>query len=279
MNRFSRHAALGDRCIGDRWVDVGCGAAARQQGDPRPQQEVAAVEQLKTDAFKALRGGQFDRTNELLSRAAAMSHDPSVERMAGWANTFEKQREEFASERHEQYKKSLANVELLINKDHPDYAIDAASRAFLLADSKAAFRKEAGVDDLIKNSILRAEQYDKNEQWIKALRIYSDLGSIEPAVPTWKDKLQAGGPAMGPAAGACTSPDVLKQMQEGDTRSPASRDEVEAAAAATTTQPPNSPSNRPRPSPPTTRPTPTASKSTAAKPFAASSSDMLWDAA
>ena len=203
-------------------------------------QEVAAVEQLKSEAFKALRSGQFDRTNDLLSKAAALSHDPSVVRMAGWTSNFEQQRQEFASERHEQYKKSLGNVEMLLSTHHPDYAIDAASRAYLLADSKEEFRHEPGVDDLIKGSIARAEQYDKSEQWVKSLRIYSDLGSIEPSVPTWKDKLKL-----------CTrrvrllalyTPESLKQLQEGDQKE---REEVEALLKVATTQPTTKPTTQP----------------------------------
>src|SRR5437764_848758 len=58
-------------------------------------QEVASADQLKSEAFRALRGGQFARTNELLGRAAALSHDPQVEKMAVWTKAFESQREEF----------------------------------------------------------------------------------------------------------------------------------------------------------------------------------------
>ena len=53
--------------------------AANQQG--ADAQEVAAVEKLKTEAFHELRGGHFDKTNELLNKAAAVSHDPQV---GGW---------------------------------------------------------------------------------------------------------------------------------------------------------------------------------------------------
>ena len=202
------------------------------------EQQVASVEQLKSEAFKALRSGRFDRSNELLTQAAALSHDPSVQRMAGWTHNFETQREEFAAERHEQYKKSLASVEMLMQKGHPDYAIDAASRAYLLADDKAAVRSEPGVDQLVKESIDRAENYDKHEQWIKSLRIYSDLASIEPSLPIWKDKLKLATRRV--RLLALYTPDVLKTLQESDGKE---RDEVEAllkAAAATqpsTTQP------------------------------------------
>src|SRR4051812_35162128 len=58
----------------------GAQANAVAKADPTAQagvqagpQEVASVEQLKSEAFRALRGGQFARTNELLGRAAVIS--------------------------------------------------------------------------------------------------------------------------------------------------------------------------------------------------------------
>src|SRR5688500_9880232 len=64
--------------------------------------QLATVEELKSQAFKALRSGHFDKTNELLAQAAEMSKDPQLERMAGWTKNFETQRQEFAAERHKQ---------------------------------------------------------------------------------------------------------------------------------------------------------------------------------
>ncbi len=71
-------------------------------------QDPGNVEELKSEAFKAIRGGHFDRSNELLARAAAISHDPAVQQMADWTSHFEVQREEFATERHKQYEKQVA---------------------------------------------------------------------------------------------------------------------------------------------------------------------------
>ena len=202
-------------------------------------QQVASVEQLKAEAFAFPSRRTLPRIeqNTLLSQAAAASPITSVEKMAGWASTFEQQREEFATEREDQYKKALGNVELLLTHNHPDYAIDVASRAYLLAADKEAFRNEPGVDQMIKGSIDRATQYDAHEQWVKSLRIYSDLASIEPAIPDWKDKLKLSTRRV--RLLALYTPDVLKTLQDGDSKE---RDEVEAllrAAAATqpTTQP------------------------------------------
>ena len=37
------------------------------------------------------------------------------------------------------------------------------------------------------------------KQWIQSLRIYSDLASIEPSVPDWKDRLKLVDPPRAPA--------------------------------------------------------------------------------
>ena len=235
MNRVCRAGIV----LGIVGIVLGLGPL-RPQSSRAGGEQVASVEQLKTEAFAALRGGHFDRTNQLLSQAATLSHDPSVEQMAGWTSKFESQRQEFATERHEQYKKALGNVELLLKHNHPDFAINAAQRAFLLADDKEQFRAEPGVDQLIKDSIDRAAGYDKSEQWVKSLRIYSDLTSIEPAVPQWKDKLKSATRRV--RLLALYTPDVLRHMQDADQKE---RDEVDALLSPTTQPAATAPTTKP----------------------------------
>lgn len=177
-------------------------------------QEVATVEQLKTEAYKALRSGQFDRGNELIGRAAEMSSDPQLARMAGWTKSFETQRQEFAAERHKQYEKSVRKVKHLIAKGKSEFALDWAAGAYLLAEDKKAFRAEPWVDQLVKETARRAEAYDEGEQWLKALRLYSDLGSIEPAVPLWKEKLKLATRRV--RLLALYAPSVLKDLQKSE---------------------------------------------------------------
>src|SRR5665213_2212091 len=205
---------------------------------PQPQQ-VASVDQLKTEAFKALRAGHFDQTNELLTRAAVLSHDPSVERMAAWTSNFEHQREEFAAERHTQFQKSLDNMKLLLGHQHPDYALDSAARAYGLADAKDTFSNDPQVSRLVSDSIARAEDYDHNEQWAKSLRLYSDLSIMQPAVPTWKDDLKLA--ARRVRLLALYTPDALKGIQEGEQKE---RDQVEALLRPAT-RPSTQPSTQP----------------------------------
>jgi carboxyl-terminal processing protease len=185
--------------------------------------EVASIDQLKTQAYDAAKAGQFDRSNELLSRAAAISHDPSIERMVEWTGRFESQRKEFATERRKQYDKQVAHVRTLLIAKKDDFAIDAAANAFNLADDKKAFRQEKWVDELITKTAKKADQYDRGEQWLRSLRLYSDLAAVEPANPLWKEKLKAVTRRV--RLLALYTPDSLKALQESDSKE---REEVRA---------------------------------------------------
>ena len=153
-------------------------------------QQLASVEQLKAEAFKALRGGQFDRTNELIAQAASLSTDPQVALMAQWVKQFETQRQTFAADRRKAYDKAVANVMLLLKHNKLTYATDWSTLAYRLADDKKAFRNEKWVDDLIQKAAKAADESEKSEQWLKASRLYVDLSALEMAKPEWKDKLK-----------------------------------------------------------------------------------------
>src|SRR4051812_30158729 len=161
-------------------------ALAAEQQQPAAKQEVASVEQLTNDALAALKSGKFEQSNQLLARAASMSQDPKVRQMSTWLDQFETQRQTFATERHKQYEKAVGDVQKLLANHKESYALDATARAYLLADEKKAFRDMPWVNNLVKQTAAMADQFDKNEQWLKALRLYSDLGAIEPANPEWK---------------------------------------------------------------------------------------------
>src|SRR5688572_17994655 len=208
-------------------------AAQAQARQPAAQasapQQVATVEQLKAQALQAVLAGQFEQTNELLSQAAANSKDPFIAKMAGWIGQFEQQRSGFAAERRKQYDKAVADVKTLIEKGQESYAIDAAAKAYLLADDKIAFRNEKWVDDLIKSTAAMAEKADATEQWLTALRIYSDLGSIEPANPLWKDRLKLATRRL--RLIQLYTPDELKALQEKEIKG---REEAEQLINPTT---------------------------------------------
>lgn len=202
---------------------------------PAHETQVASAEQLKVEAFKALCGGQFDRTHTLITRAAEVSKDPSTVQLAAWVSQFESQRQTFAAERQKQFDKSVADVKKLIDGGKKSYAIDAAAAAYSLATDKNAFVSEPWVKDLIQYSITSAEQADKDEQWLRSLRLYSDLTQIEPSKPEWKDRLKLATRRV--RLLALYTPDDLKALQESE-----SKDRLEAAQLLNpTTQPTTKP--------------------------------------
>jgi carboxyl-terminal processing protease len=187
---------------------------ARELGSGQANQ-VATIDQLKAEAFKALRAGQFDRTSELLGKAAAVGeNDPTLVKMAEWTKGFEAQRQTFAAERHKQFDKAVGDVKKLLNNKKREYALDYVARAYLLADDKKAFRNEAWVDELVKETIELAKTYEGHEQWLKALRLYSDLGSVEPANPEWKEKLKTATRRI--RLLAMYNPEQFKKIQEAE---------------------------------------------------------------
>jgi carboxyl-terminal processing protease len=191
---------------------------------PAPNQQVAAAEQLRTEAFAALKSGQFEQTNALISKAAAISHDPVTSQMSAWVKQFETQRQQFASERRKQYDKSVADVQKLLAAHQESFAIDAAARAYSLAEDKDAFRKEPWVDALVKDTTRRAAENEASEQWLKTLRLYSDLTQIEPANPEWKDRLKLATRRV--RLLVTYTPDDLKAVQESEAKARAEADQI-----------------------------------------------------
>src|SRR4051812_4107489 len=230
-----------------RWV-LGLALAAGTTGvavpmlvradQPAPQQ-LATVDQLKAEAFKALKLGQFDRSRELLTRASAGANDPQLAQMAQWTKAFEDQRQTFVTERHKQFDKAVGDVKVLLKNKKDDYALDYAARAYLLADDKKAFRNEKWVDDLVKHTIELARKYEANEQWLKALRLYSDLSSVDPSTPEWKEKLKVSTRRI--RLLAMYNPDQFRKIQDAESTD---REQIDVFVKSTT-NPTTKPATKP----------------------------------
>jgi carboxyl-terminal processing protease len=174
---------------------VGNNLVSRASGDDAdsvaaPRQQVASVEELKTEAFQAFKDGHFDKSNDLLKTAASLSTDPTTAQMSAWFGQFESQQAGFAAERHKQFDKAVADVHKLLDANKPSFAADRARDAYVLADDKDAFRQEPWVDALVRTTVDAAGACEDSQQWFKASRLYSDLGAMEPSNPQWKDKLK-----------------------------------------------------------------------------------------
>ena len=231
MRRTLRRAALIAAVAGiglSGWMLPGRAISAENQ-------QVAELQQLETQAVKEAQAGHFDASDEILGKARSLSHDPTVEQMASWTSSFKSQLQTFAAERHKQFEELAGQMKLLLSHDKPDYALDVASRAYLLSDDKSAFRGEPWVDQLVKQSIERANQYDQNEEWIKSLRIYSDLGAIEPSVPQWKDQLKLATRRV--RLLAMYTPEVLKSLQESEVKDREQVEQLLHPATQPTTEP------------------------------------------
>ena len=199
------------------------------------QVELAKVQQLKNDAINAVLQGKFSQTNDLLTRAAAATRDPIVTQMAGWIGQFEKQRSTFTEERHKQYEKAVGDVHKLLDNKLESYAIDAAARAYLLSDDKTKFRNEGWVVELVKATTDMGMKAESAEQWLRALRIYADLSSIEPEKPEWKDKLKAATRRI--RLVALYNPNELKNLQDVELKDREAADALLKPTTKPTTKP------------------------------------------
>ncbi|HEV2296706.1 MAG TPA: S41 family peptidase [Tepidisphaeraceae bacterium] len=196
-----------------------------------PARDLAAVQNLKNEAINSVLQGKFAQTNDLLGQAAATTRDPLVVQMAAWINQFEKQRSDFAAERQKSYDKAVADVQKLLDNELASYAIDAAARAYLLAEDKVKFRNEKWVDELIRSTMQMAQAADANEQWLRSLRLYADLGSIEPANPEWKEKLKLATRRL--RLIALYNPTELKKLQDIELKDREAADKLLKPEAAT----------------------------------------------
>ena len=209
-------------------------ADSTTQPAPTPVQladlQSESVDQLKDQAFAAFRRGKFDSSDDLLRTAATKSNDPSLEKMSAWLGQFESEQKSFAAERHTQFDKVVSEVHKLLDADKTSYAADRAREAYVLADDKEAFRHEPWVDDLIQKTVASADKAEATQEWFKAVRLYSDLGAMEPANPEWKDKLKLASRRI--RLLVVYTPDLFKAMQVTEGKE---RDEADAILKTPTT--------------------------------------------
>jgi len=204
------------------------------------QSQLATVEQLKNEAFKAFRSGNLDRSDELIRTAASMSGDQSLAQMSQWIAQYRSQRADFLAERHKQYDKVVTDVQKLVDNGFEGFAIDKAGEAFTLADNKDDFNKVAWVSKLVQDGSKLGDGYEKSEDWIKARRVWADLAVIEPANPAWKEKLNTANRRV--RLLALYTPDDFTKMFEVDLKDRIAADHV---LKGPSTQPTTEPTTKP----------------------------------
>ncbi len=194
--------------------DTNVPPAALLDAQPAATADLSTPGALANAAVAAARSGDFDQADHLLQRAEKLTPDPEVRQMEAWVSDFESQRHSFDTERHQQFQKAVDNAHILLNHKMDSYAVDEISRAYLLADNKDAFRQEPWVDSLIKETATTADQDEADAMWLKAMRLYQDLGVLEPSNPVWKNKLKVAAVRVGLLF--IYTPDEFKKLQEAD---------------------------------------------------------------
>ena len=204
-------------------------------GRAEPASAITQVEQLKSEAFRALRQGQFDRVHELIDRAASLSSDPALLRMSDWVSAFQKQRDAFRAERRKSYEAEVEKVKKLVEADMPDFALRAAAVAYSYAEDKDGFRKLPWVDELVRVVTRRADDYEASGQWLKALRLFSDLVAIDPSNVAWKEHQKLSFRRV--RLVSMYTPDRFKEIQEADLEQRKAADAVLNPTTQPTTMP------------------------------------------
>jgi carboxyl-terminal processing protease len=202
--------------------------ATRPTASAQTQPTLAQAYDLREQALKSVQKGDFDDARTLLDRAAAISQDPALQRLDDLIRDFQAHSRTMAQDRHKLFDQAVADIHILL--DHKNsYAIDSAKEAYVQADDKDAFRHEAWVDALIKDSATRGDEYDQQGLWLRALRVYSDLGVLEPTNPLWRDKLKL--TARRVRLLMIYTPDQLKKLQATERKE---RDEADKLLEAAT---------------------------------------------
>jgi carboxyl-terminal processing protease len=189
-------------------------------------------------AVEAARNGDFQQSDQYLSRAEKLAPLAEVKQMESWVSDYEAERQGFDERRHDQFLAAVKNSHILLDHKMDGYAIDEVSKAYLLADDREAFAREKWVADLIKETAGAAQQNENAALWLRAMRMYQDLTVVEPASAEWKNKLKVVATRVGMLF--IYTPERFKKLQETEEKdwdladaliTPATRPSVAKGAA------------------------------------------------
>lgn len=202
-------------------------ATLRQDTSADAGSQVAMADELKQQAIGALKSGDFDETQALIDQALELRPDDSTLRqMNAWVNSFQEKRQEFRAERQEAFERQVKDVHLLQDNGYRSYAINAAAGAYLLAEDGEAFTSEPWVRKLIDESRELGEEYEQEGEWLRAMRVWGDLASIEELNPEWRDRLK--GATRRVRLLAVYTPEILEELRDS---TQAERDAVDKLLA------------------------------------------------
>ena len=196
-------------------VDTSSAAVAHLIGRAEPDAggQLVNADSLKRQAIGALKTGDFDETATLLRQALELRpDDPALRQMDEWVERFQAQRQEIDADRAKAYERQIKDVKLLQENGYRSYAITAANAASSYAADKAAFASEPWLRELVDESVALGNAYEGNGEWLRAMRVWSDLAAIEELNPEWKARLKDATRRV--RLLAVYAPDVLKELRD-----------------------------------------------------------------
>ncbi len=216
-------------------ADVGAGGAAMGDAIAQAEEGLVNADSLKRRGIARLRMGDFDAGAELIDQALDLRPDDvSLRRIDGWVEEFQGQHDQLEAERLENFEEQVANVRLLTEAGYESYAIRAAHLASSYAADPEAFAQQDWVQALIKRSVELAEAYEERGEWLRSMRVWSDLAGLEALNPTWNRRQKQAQRRV--RLLFSYAPDILTELREG---TQAERDAVERLLAENDDDPTN----------------------------------------
>ena len=208
-------AALALGCAARSHAEPPASAQTAPPADAAPSN--ASVEQtLKTQAIDALKVGELDRTQTLIDRAEAISHDPAYANILQSLDRFRQQKQTLAEQRQKSFQEQEDKAKALIADGQDPFALSFVAEAYARADDKPAFEAEPWVKQLVDRSLKQGEQYEQAGQWLKALRVYRNLRQLDTTNADYKKQLND--TARRVRLLALYTPDQLKTIREADAK-------------------------------------------------------------
>ncbi len=135
--------------------------------------------------------GQFDQGTKLINGiVAAGVQDARVSRVGEWLKTFDKIEADRAARRRTDYKQYAEWAKADTSDGNLIRAIAECGSAMDNADNVEVFRKEPWVVKGVEAAVQAARQYEKDQKWFKAGRIYVQLEDIFPHSAEYREAFQ-----------------------------------------------------------------------------------------
>ncbi len=198
---------------------------------------------LRQSAFNDICAGDFTKGTSLLEQSADILKDSNSRDMAHWTREYQKESQSFSEQRAKQSDQAVTAVHALLAHKMDSFASDEMEVAYLLANDKDVFEKQKWVHEEVDETAKMASKCLDSQQWVRALRLYSDLVAVEPADRQWKEDMHQA--ARGARLLMIYAPQSFKKMEDSEGKDRLAADvvlrallPVEARKAVTpTTQP------------------------------------------